>query len=97
MSRLINEMLETANDLDLGTVTIKEIELLNLKELKQLSPNQIKKMRIREKLSQAVLAKILNITPSTYQKWERGEVVPKGANLKLLRLVYDHGIDYVLH
>ena len=70
---------------------------MDRKELKQLSPNQIKKMRIREKLSQAVLAKILNITPSTYQKYERGEVVPKGANLKLLILVYDHGIDYVLH
>ena len=97
MSRLISEMLETALDLDLKPTTIREIETLNLKEIKQLAPEQIKKMRIREKLSQAVLAKILNITPSTYQKWERGEIMPKGANLKLLRLAYDHGIDYVMH
>ena len=96
MSRLINEMLETANDLELDTVTIKELELLDLKEIKQLSPNQIKKMRAKEKLSQAVIAKILNVTPSTYQKWERGEVHPKGANLKLLRLVYEHGIGYII-
>ena len=53
-------------------------------------------MRIKEKLSQAVMAKILNVTPSTYQKWERGEVHPKGANLKLLRLAHDHGINYIL-
>lgn len=97
MSRLISEMLETAKDLNLKAITIKEIEVLNLKEVKQLSPDQIKKMRAREQLSQAVLAKILNITPSTYQKWERGEIKPKGANLKLLRLAYDHGVEYLIH
>jgi putative transcriptional regulator len=43
------------------------------------------------------MARILNVTPSTYQKWERGEVHPKGANLKLLRLAYDHGINYIMH
>jgi putative transcriptional regulator len=95
MSRLIDEMLETAKDLKLDNVTIKEIELLNLKEVKLLSPPQIKKIRLREKLSQAVIAKIYNVTVSTYQKWERGEVRPKGANLKLLRLAYDHGVSYI--
>ncbi len=96
MSRLIDEMLETAKDLELDSVTLKELELLNLKEVKQLSPTQIKKMRAKERLSQAVIAKILNVTPSTYQKWERGEVHPKGANLKLLRLAYDHGVSYLI-
>lgn len=96
MSRLIDEMLETAHDLELDSVTLKELEFLNLKEIKQLTPNQIKKMRSKEKLSQTVIAKILNVTPSTYQKWERGEVHPKGANLKLLRLAYEHGIGYIV-
>lgn len=96
MSRLIDEMLETAHDLKLNTVTIREIELLNLKEVKQLKPSEIRRMRVREKLSQAVMAKILNVTPSTYQKWERGEVNPKGSNLKLLRLAYDHGIAHLI-
>ncbi len=96
MSRLIDEMLKTAHDLKLDAVTIKEIELLNLKEVKHLTSPQIKKMRAREKLSQAVMAKILNVTPSTYQKWERGEVHPKGANLKLLRLAYDHGVSHII-
>jgi putative transcriptional regulator len=96
MSRLIDEMLETAHDLKLDSVTIKEIELLNLKEVKKLTPSQIKKMRAKEKFSQAVMAKILNVTPSTYQKWERGEVHPKGANLKLLRLAYDHGLGHII-
>lgn len=95
-SNIIDAMLETAQDLRLDPITIKEIEVLNLTEVKSLESSEIKKMRIKEKLSQAVMARILNVTPSTYQKWERGEVHPKGANLKLLRLAHDHGVDYIL-
>lgn len=96
MSIIIDAMLETAHDLRLDPITIREIEVLNISETKELEANEIKKMRLKEKVSQAVMAKILNVTPSTYQKWERGEVHPKGANLKLLRLAYDHGISYIL-
>ena len=58
---------------------------------------EIKAMRSKENVSQSVMARILNVTPSTYQKWERGEVHPRGANLKLLRLAYDHGVSYIMH
>ena len=96
MSKIIDAMLETAKYLKMDSITIKEIEVLNLAEIKLLQPSEIKKTRLREKVSQAVMAKVLNVTPSTYQKWERGEVHPKGANLKLLWLVHNHGIDYIL-
>lgn len=96
-SNIIDVMLETAKELDFDAITIREIESLGLEKIKPLVPKQIKKMRAREKLSQAVFAKILNVALSTYQKWERGEVMPKGANLKLLRLANDHGVEYILH
>lgn len=89
-------MLTTARDLRMDPVTIKEIELLNLAEIKVLEPSEIKAMRVKEKVSQAVMARVFNVTASTYQKWERGEVHPRGSNLKLLRLAYDHGLDYIL-
>lgn len=95
-SKIISTVLETAKDLNISKVTIHQIEALNVAEIKRLSYSQIKRMRLQEKLSQAVFARILNVTLSTYQKWERGEIEPKGANLKLLRLAYDHGIDYIL-
>ncbi len=95
-SNIIDTMLETAKDLRLHPITIKEIEILNLGEVKTLESSEIKKMRLKEKLSQAVMARVLNVTPSTYQKWERGEVHPRGANLKLLRLMYAHGVEYIL-
>lgn len=96
-SNIIDAMLETAHDLGLSQVTIKEIETLGLSQVEELNPSEIKAMRSKEKISQSVMARILNVTPSTYQKWERGEVHPKGANLKLLRLAYDHGIHYIMH
>ena len=96
-SNIISAMLETAHDLELSQVTIKEIEKLRLSEVKELEPEDIKAMRSKENLSQSVMARILNVTPSTYQKWERGEVHPKGANLKLLRLAFDHGVKYIMH
>ena len=96
-SDIIGAMLETAHDLGLSQVTIKEIEKLGLSEVEELAPEEIKAMRSKEKISQSVMARILNVTPSTYQKWERGEVHPKGANLKLLRLAYDHGVEYIMH
>ena len=95
-SDIIGAMLETAHDLGLSQVTIKEIEKLGLSEVEELAPEEIKAMRSKEKISQSVMARILNVTPSTYQKWERGEVHPKGANLKLLRLAYDHGVEYIM-
>lgn len=95
-SNIIDVMLETAKDLRLSPITIKEIDSLNLHEVKLLESSEIKKIRAKGRFSQAVMAKILNVTSSTYQKWERGEVRPKGANLKLLRLAYDHGIEYII-
>ena len=96
-SDIISAMLETAHDLGLSQVTIKEIETLGLSEVKELEPEEIKAMRSKENLSQSVMARILNVTPSTYQKWERGEVHPKGANLKLLRLAFEHGVQYIMY
>jgi putative transcriptional regulator len=96
-SKIIDTMLETASDLGFNPITIKEIESLHINEVKALDSYEIKNMRVKEKISQAVMAKILNVTPSTYQKWERGEIQPKGANLKLLRLAHDHGIQYIFN
>jgi putative transcriptional regulator len=95
-SKIIDVMAETAKDLGLSLIIIKEIEALKLDEVKALDAIEIKKMRVKEKLSQGVMARVLNVTASTYQQWERGEVRPKGANLKLLRLAYDHGINYII-
>ncbi len=95
-SALIEAALETARDCNFDTVTIREIEALAIPEVEKLSPQQIKNMRLREKVSQNIMAIYLNISPSTYQKWERGEVIPQGGNLKLLNILYKKGLKGII-
>ena len=58
-----------------------------------MSAAQIKRLRTRLRVSQAVFAAYLNTSPSTVQKWERGEKKPNGPSLKLLDLVERKGLE----
>lgn len=95
MNRKIETAIATARDLKLDKITLREIEALDLPEVIRLSSCQIKAMRTGAQVSQQVMARYLNVSPSIYQKWERGEVFPSGGNLKLLNLVYRKGLDAI--
>ncbi|MBN4054721.1 helix-turn-helix domain-containing protein [Nitrospira defluvii] len=92
---IMEVVLESARDLKFDKVTMHELEALALPEVKPLTPKQIKSIRTKAKVSQNVMAKCLNVSPSTYQKWERGVVTPRGGNLKLLTLAYRHGLEAI--
>jgi len=72
--------------------TMREFDALCLPPIKNYSPAQIKKIRRRHKVSQAVFAAHLNTTPSTIQKWEQGQKKPSKLALKLISLVDRHGL-----
>lgn len=72
--------------------TLKEYDITT-PTVKILSPKEIKNIRETIKLSQPVFAKLLNISPETVKKWEQGDRHPTGASLKLLNLVYEHGVQ----
>lgn len=88
---------ETARGLrDAGLMkpkTMREFDVLCLPRVKEYSAAQIKRIRERNKASQAVFAAYLNISVSTVQKWERGEKKPNGPSLKLLCLVETKGLQ----
>ncbi|MCH8945281.1 MAG: DNA-binding transcriptional regulator [Proteobacteria bacterium] len=73
--------------------TMHEFDALCLTPVKKLSATQIKRLRKRNKASQAVFAAYLNTSPSTVQKWEQGQKKPNGPSLKLLNLVQDKGLE----
>ena len=73
--------------------TMHEFDALCLTPVKKLSATQIKRLRMRNKASQAVFAAYLNMSPSTVQKWEQGQKKPSGPSLKLLNLVQDKGLE----
>jgi putative transcriptional regulator len=57
-----------------------------------LSPEEIKELRERNRVSQPVFARYLNTSESTVQKWESGAKRPSGPALKLLGIVQKHGL-----
>jgi putative transcriptional regulator len=84
----------------IGAVSGEELEMTTLKmlgrdalpEVKALAPSEIVKVRQQAKVSQAVLAALMNVAVSTVSQWERGERRPSGAALKLLHVVKCHGL-----
>ncbi len=57
-----------------------------------IQPDQIKKLRELNKVSQAVFAGYLNTSEATVQKWETGAQRPSGAARELLAIVKKHGL-----
>ena len=97
MKRSILEVVhESANDLyDVGLMdakTMRTFDVMCLPPVHKLSPVEIKRIRLKVKLSQPVFAEYLNASPSTIKKWESGEKHPTGPALKLLNIVAEKGL-----
>ena len=84
--RLRKELLETARGLyELGAVdgkTMREFESLRVESPKTYSAYEIKRLRLKERASQAVFAAYLNTSVSTVQKWEVGANYALGPGIK---------------
>jgi putative transcriptional regulator len=98
-SRLLREMRATATGLMRSGVvdkqTMKAFDVLTLPPVRDLSPRQIRAIRTRARMSQAVFAAVLNTSVSTVQKWEIGEKRPSGPSLKLLDVIQRKGIESI--
>jgi putative transcriptional regulator len=99
-SRVLDAVHQTAEDLRrLGFIDKRkqrQFDALCLPPIPPYDGEQIKALRARVKLSQAVLASVLNTSASTVRKWEIGEKHPSGPSLKLLNLLDRKGLEGVL-
>jgi putative transcriptional regulator len=92
----VHESVKSLYDIELvDAVTMREFDAMCLPSIKELSSAEIKKIRIREKLSQPVFAYFLNVSPSTVKHWEAGNKHPSGAALKLLNVIAQRGMSAV--
>ncbi len=57
---------------------------------KPLSPEQIRAIRQSFNVSQAVFARIINVSPNAVESWEQGIRHPREATLKLLTIAHTH-------
>ena len=75
--------------------TMRAFDDMCLTPVEDMTPVEIREIRMRENASQAVFARYLNVTTSLISQWERGEKRPRGASLKLLTLVAKNGLGAV--
>lgn len=79
----------------IGTIDKKTMHRFDdacLTPIHPLTPEEIRNIREREKVSQSVFSHYLNVTTGLISKWEQGERKPSGASLKLLLLVSKKGL-----
>lgn len=78
-------------------ITLRQIKALSFDlELADMTAERIKQIRHRERISQGVLATLLNMSSESVQKWEQGKSKPQGAALRLLSLIEQKGLDVVM-
>lgn len=92
-------MHETAEALhELGFIdkkTMREFDESCLTPVRTFTPEQIRGIRIREHLSQSVLARYLNVSKNLVSDWERGVKRPGGPALRLLTIVESKGVQAI--
>ena len=77
-------------------ITLKEVKAMCLPKLKPYTHSAIIRIRRKLRLSQAALARFLNTSTSTIQKWEQGYKKPSGSALKLLHLIDGKGLAGII-
>ncbi len=75
--------------------TMRKFDEMCLTPVEEMTPEAIRELRLRERASQAVFARYLNVTTGLVSQWERGEKRPRGTSLKLLTLVAKNGLGAV--
>jgi len=97
MSKHLERALEMARDIHeaggMSSITMRQIESLCLPPRRQFDAADVKRIRESSRLSQAVLAALLNVGLSTVQQWEMGQKKPSGPSAKLLDLLDRKGMD----
>jgi putative transcriptional regulator len=105
LSRLTEALLETAEGMYRSgimdkaayeKITVRHLGPAALSEAKPISGEEIRKLRERANLSQAVFARYLNLTPGYISQLERGAKQPKGPALTLLNVIRRKGIEAIL-
>jgi putative transcriptional regulator len=100
----MSNLQDTINDLAQGLHKASCIDIKTLRELTddelpvlvEYTGDEIQQLRKRQRLSQSVFAKYLNISPAMIRSLEQGQRHAHGAILKLLNIIDRHGISALI-
>jgi len=92
----IHETMEALHEVGaIDQRTMREFDDACLTPVRPLSPRAIRAIRQRERLSQPVFARYLNVSKNLVSDWERGIKKPGGPALRLLTMVQKKGIQAI--
>jgi len=92
----IHESMEALHDIGaIDIQTMREFDEACLTPVQVLSPEQIKALRLRERISQPVFARDLNVSRNLVSDWERGVKRPGGPALRLLSVIQRKGLSAI--
>ena len=77
-------------------ITVSLLDPQPLPSAKPISGKEIRKIREKANLSQAVFARYLNLTTGYVSQLERGAKQPKGPALALLNVIRRKGFEVIL-
>jgi putative transcriptional regulator len=104
-NRLTKALLETAGDMRRGglidqaahdKITIRHLGAHEMAKVEPITGKDVKAIRERAHMSQAVFAHYLNVTVGYVSQLERGAKRPTGAALALLDIIRRKGIEAIL-
>ncbi|KAF0222151.1 MAG: putative transcriptional [Rhodospirillaceae bacterium] len=75
--------------------TMRRFDQSCLTPIQKFTAAEIRALREREQVSQAVFALYLNVTKDSVSQWERGDKRPAGPACKLLTLVAEKGLSAI--
>ena len=76
--------------------TMREFDAACLAPAPALAPEEIRAIREKERVSQPVFARYLNVSKNLVSDWERGAKRPGGPALRLLTLVRRDGLGAIV-
>ena len=100
MSELIQSLYldleELTSDNLISKKTLKDFESKHLTYHGEINGESIRKFREMNNISQAVLARYLNLSTVSVQRWEQGRAKPTGSALVLLNLLQAKGLETLM-
>lgn len=65
----------------------KRNKFLAVADLNEMSAEDIKKLRLRLRLSSGMFASVMGVSEKTVEAWERGTNKPSGSSLRLMNML----------
>lgn len=92
----VHETMEALREINaIDKQTMRQFDEACLTPIQVLAPEEIKQIRQRERISQPVFARYLNVSKNLISDWERGVKKPGGPALRLLTVVQKRGLQAI--